>query len=116
MDGPNDASGRVEVCRFGCWGTVCDKGWDRNSSTVACRELGFETEQAIPTRGGYFSNVSSSRPIHVSQTDCGKDNTKLTSCSEFKVSKCTHSQDAGVICHGRNIYTEIHVKKTDMSL
>ena len=64
---------RVEVCRFGCWGTVHDEGWDRNSSIVACRELGVETEQAIPTRGGYFSNVNSSRPIHVSRIDCGKD-------------------------------------------
>ena len=73
VNGPNNVSGRVEVCLFGCWGTIHDEGWDRNSSIVACRELGVETEQAIPTRGGYFSNVNSSRPIHVSQIDCGKD-------------------------------------------
>ena len=100
MDGPNNASGRVEVCQFGCWGTVCDEGWDRNSSIVACRELGFETEQAIPTMGGYFGNVSSSRQIHVSRTDCVKDANKLVGCSKFALNQCTHSRDAGIICNG----------------
>ena len=80
---------------------MCDEGWDRNSSLVACRNsLGFETDQAIPIRGGYFGNVSPNRPIHVSQTECGRGDDVLVSCSSFELSSCTHSQDAGVFCYG----------------
>ena len=100
MDGPNNASGRVEVCRFGCWGTVCDERWDTDDANVACRQLGFETEQAIPILGAYFGNVSSTRPILLSRTECGKGDDILTSCSMFKLNECTHSQDAGVFCYG----------------
>ena len=64
MDGPNNASGRVKVCRFGCWGTVCDEGWDRYDANVVCRQLGFQIEYAMPVTGGYFGGVISNRPIH----------------------------------------------------
>ena len=100
VDGPNSESGRIEVCQFGCWGTVCDEGWDRDDAVVTCKQLGFETEEAIPTWGGYFGSVSSNRPILLSQTECGRDDDILTSCSSFHLNSCTHSQDAGVFCYG----------------
>ena len=74
--------------------TVCDEEWDRDDAVVAYQQLGFETEQAIPTRGGYFGNVSSDRPIHLSQSKCERDDEKLMNCSKFDLNECTHSQDA----------------------
>ena len=102
MDGPNNASGRVEVCRFGCWGTVCDEGWDRYDANTTCRQLGFDTKQAIPVTGGYFGGIISNRSIHISQTACGRDDDVLVNCSmsQFKLNNCTHCQDAGVFCYG----------------
>ena len=101
----NDGSGRVEVCRFGCWGTVCDEGWDRYDANVACRQLGFETDKAIPTWGAYFGEVKADQPIFLSQAECEKDRnpSDLINCTNItnRINDCLHSQDAGVICQGR---------------
>jgi hypothetical protein len=103
VGGPDGTSGRVEVCQFGCWGTVCDEGWDRYDANTACRQLGFQTDQAIPVRGGCFGDVNNiSRPIHISQNECGRNDDVLVNCSmsPFMLNNCTHSQDAGVFCYG----------------
>ena len=102
MDGPNNASGRVEVCHFGCWGTMCDEGWDRYDANVACRQLGFETDRAIPTWGAYYGeDKAGSRPIHLSQAECERNRNApdLINCTNDN--DCQHGQDAGVICQGR---------------
>ena len=101
MDGPNNGSGRVEVCQFGCWGTVCDEGWDRDDAIIVCRQLGLKTDQAIPTRGGYFGNASSNVPIHLSEAECQRNDTTLVNCTiSTALNRCTHSQNAGVFCNG----------------
>ena len=101
VNGSTNASGRVEICRHGCWGTVCDDSWDRNDATVACRQLGFEntSRRAIPTRGAYFGEGSG--PIHLSNTAC-KIESRLIDCNvtEIGINNCSHSQDAGLICRG----------------
>lgn len=39
--------GRVEICIYGRWGTVCDDQWDEMESLVACRQMGLQVTGGI---------------------------------------------------------------------
>ena len=41
VNGSSSLSGRLEVCAFSVWGTVCDDAFNSNAATVACRQLGL---------------------------------------------------------------------------
>ena len=43
VDGRNELEGRVEICKEGLWGGVCDDIWNEVNSLVVCRELGIST-------------------------------------------------------------------------
>ena len=105
VNGSSNESGRVEICRRGCWGTVCDDGWDSSDAISVCRQLGLDAEIAIPTRGAYFGEGSG--PIHLTQVECGQTrNQTLQGCLDDQdgINECAHSQDAGVICRGNRLY------------
>ena len=42
VNGPNSASGRIEVSHGGAWGTVCDDGFQQYAGDMICKELGFQ--------------------------------------------------------------------------
>ena len=43
VNGPNSTSGRVEVCAYNQWGTVCDDYWDTDDAIVVCRMLNYSS-------------------------------------------------------------------------
>ena len=40
-DSTGGNKGRVEICKRGKWGTICDDQWSFTDAEVACRQLGF---------------------------------------------------------------------------
>ena len=120
VNGSNNASGRVEICLGGVWGTVCDDGWDSNDANTVCRQLGYNhgmittytnleciiitihnTERAIPTTRAYFGEGSG--PIYLSRVQCTNHGMILVNCiiDNTEIYRCDHSEDAGVICMGK---------------
>ena len=43
VGGVTPNQGRVEICRFGVWGTISDDGWDSFDTKVVCRQLGYNS-------------------------------------------------------------------------
>ena len=60
-----------------------------------------QIERGIPTRSAHFGEGSG--PIHLSNAKCTEVDIDLLNCDIDRsgVNGCTHSKDAGVICHGK---------------
>ena len=99
VDGGNNHEGRVEVCHYNRWGTVCVDFWDRNDGIVACRQLGFEFVSVnTSVRFGRGTGW-----IWLDDLLCTGSESRLVDCAHdgFGVHNCGHhSEDAGLVCEG----------------
>ena len=41
VDGIIEREGRVEICKNGVWGSVCDQSWDKTDAHIVCQEMGY---------------------------------------------------------------------------
>ena len=116
MDGRNQSHGRVEVCAFAVWGTVCDDRWDNRAARVICRQLGYHSKDigniiiivilsylvAGISIGNNVKSGNSSQPIYLDDVSCIGTETSLLDCYHNGIGQhnCDHSEDTGVICLG----------------
>ncbi len=41
VGGTHPREGRVEICYYNQWGTICDDSWGVQDASVVCRQLGY---------------------------------------------------------------------------
>jgi galectin-3-binding protein len=99
LQGPSNASGRVEVFHRGEWGTICDDNWDIQDATVVCRQLGYPYPYAIRALRG--SDVPKGvGKIWLDDVACTGSERNLISCPHngWGGGNCDSGEDAGVEC------------------
>ena len=91
--------GRVELCINNTYGTVCDDRWGVLDARVVCRQLGIETDNAVPFRKAAPFGMGKG-PILLDNVVCVGTEASLMDCVSERISDCTHMEDAGVRCNG----------------
>ena len=86
-------SGRIEIYKNGEWGTVCDDNFGSNDARVACRQLGFSSDNA-----GYSTVGGGSGPTLGDDMACTGTESRLQQCSQSSSEDCDHDEDVGVRC------------------
>ncbi|XP_076317919.1 neurotrypsin-like isoform X2 [Tachypleus tridentatus] len=97
VNGKNQLSGRVEISRFGIWGTICDDQFDDNDAKVICRMLGYNGSARAHIKGHFGPGKGQ---IWVDELDCDGTETHIAKCSKppWGQTNCRHNEDAGVSC------------------
>ncbi|ELU15303.1 hypothetical protein CAPTEDRAFT_104431, partial [Capitella teleta] len=93
--GDTSNRGRLEVFRFGQWGTVCDDGFSNADAALFCRamENPYANAEAIEEFGG------GSGLILLDNVDCdGQQDAKSCRHQGWGVHNCGHHEDVGLDC------------------
>ena len=88
-------SGRVEMCEFNRWITLCSNSWDNNDATVVCRELGYSAAgaRAIFVPRGHYRFVS------FKNIGCSGTENRLKNCAISRLmGACNSNRVAGISC------------------
>uniref|UniRef100_A0A8C9QT93 SRCR domain-containing protein n=1 Tax=Scleropages formosus TaxID=113540 RepID=A0A8C9QT93_SCLFO len=95
--GADRCSGRVEVYRWGQWGTVAQYNWDLNDAAVVCRQLGCGSAVVTPIRAHFGEG---SGRVLLRDVSCNGSESALRDCGavDLRHIDFPHKFDAGVIC------------------
>ncbi|KAL8599291.1 hypothetical protein ACOMHN_008006 [Nucella lapillus] len=89
--------GRLNAIVNGQRGTVCDDGASNALAAVVCRQLGFNTSNAIITKVPPSAGRTS-LPIVLDDVICAGNETSLDECQHETQHNCGHNEDLGIDC------------------
>uniref|UniRef100_A0A3B3SPE3 SRCR domain-containing protein n=1 Tax=Paramormyrops kingsleyae TaxID=1676925 RepID=A0A3B3SPE3_9TELE len=97
VNGSSPCSGRVEVYRWGEWGTIAQYDWDLDDASVVCRQLGCGTAVLAPIRAHFGEG---SGRVLLRDVSCSGSESALRECRslDFRYMDIPHIFDAGVVC------------------
>ncbi|XP_071141931.1 neurotrypsin-like [Mytilus edulis] len=95
LSGSTANQGRLEIYRYGEWGTVCDYHFDNNDAEVACRQLGICSGIMQPAH----MIDDGICPIWLNEVNCTGAESALLQCAYNADSlHCSHHEDVGIHC------------------
>ena len=118
INGTTSNEGRLEICIYSVWGTVCDNYFDTNNTRVACRQLRYQVDngqstlhyntdfQCIIAVSVYYSAHfgQGTGPIWLNRLLCTGTEQNILECPRVyglgNPSGCSHSEDVSVVCPG----------------
>ena len=113
QDGTHPSNGRVEICQYGIWQSVCSSHWDQNDAVVICRQLGYDSEGILDLQAlaglCYLTKhtdikvtyvFGSEGPVLLSDIRCTGTEEKLHTCPNVTIAShsCDENSNPGVIC------------------
>ncbi|XP_072561336.1 scavenger receptor cysteine-rich type 1 protein M130-like [Paramormyrops kingsleyae] len=108
VNGSSPCSGRVEVYRWGEWGTVYQRNWDMNDAAVVCRQLGCGSAVSVP--GAAHFGEGSGRMV-LGDVSCSGSESALRECGSLdgREHDLPHTLDAAVICSGLTLTDHVRL-------
>ncbi|XP_064457609.1 uncharacterized protein LOC135368338 isoform X2 [Ornithodoros turicata] len=96
-DGPDSSSGRLEIYKFGLWGTVCDDSFGEAEAKVACNMLGYSGNATVHPKAYYGPGEG---PVWLDDLNCAGTEAWLGNCRSqlWGMHNCDHSEDVSITC------------------
>ncbi|CAM1310968.1 SCRASP1 (predicted) [Pycnogonum litorale] len=90
-------SGRVELKRYGIWGTVCDDEFDNSDASVVCKMLGYKGPSFVLKEGSYPPGTG---PIWLDNVNCNGNEDYIHQCTllPWGQNDCRHAEDVSIKC------------------
>ncbi|BES87727.1 serine protease [Nesidiocoris tenuis] len=97
--------GRLEVKRFGVWGTVCDDDFGAREAEVICNSLGFKGPAKAYKEAAFGAGTG---VIWMDQVHCFGNESSVKDCmhDSWGQTNCKHDEDVAVACSPQNFNIE----------